>query len=636
MEREQAKEHIKQGLEGYLTSKGIDTRKPFLCLNPDHDDRNPSMSYDKRRNKAHCFSCGADYDTFDLIGIEHGLTETRDIFSKAHELFNIEIDGASAYQKNSKSEQYTHNTDNTQNTDCTAYFKECNGHISETRYPYDRGLTQETLERYLIGYDKAYSKGTGGAVWEALIIPTGKGSYTARNTNLKAEKENRIRKQGGSPIFNLKIAMQTEKPIFVVEGEIDALSVIEVGGNAIALGSTANHAHLPKYIKTLEKKPEQMFLIALDNDDKGEEAANKLLEALTAISIKAYKVNIAEHHKDANEALIADRGTFESAVRSAENIEEEIKAAEREAYLGTSAGSHLQEFIDGIAESVNTPYIPTGFNSLDSLLEGGLYEGLYILGAISSLGKTTLVTQIADQIAAAGNDVLIFSLEMARSEIMAKSISRHTLLNCLDGSGDMRLPKTTRGITTGKRYERYSAEEKSLITQAIDAYSQYAGNIYISEGIGDIGAGEIREYVQRHISITGKTPVVMIDYIQILAPYNERFTDKQNTDKAVLELKRISRDFKLPVIGISSFNRASYKEAVTMEAFKESGAIEYSSDVLIGLQLAGAGKKDFNANEEKKQNPRRIELKILKSRNGATGDAITYEYYPLFNYFKEC
>jgi len=74
---------------------------------------------------------------------------------------------------------------------------------------------------------------------------------------------------------------------------------------------------------------------------------------------------------------------------------------------------------------------------------------------------------------------------------------------------------------------------------------------------------------------------------------------------------------------------------VTMEAFKESGAIEYSSDVLIGLQLKGAGSQNFDANEAKKKNPREIELVVLKNRNGATGKKVEYEYYPLFNYFKE-
>ena len=140
--------------------------------------------------------------------------------------------------------------------------------------------------------------------------------------------------------------------------------------------------------------------------------------------------------------------------------------------------------------------------------------------------------------------------------------------------------------------------------------------------------------VRKHIFFTGKKPVVIIDYLQILAPCLDRATDKQNTDKAVLELKRLSRDSKTPVIAVSSFNRASYDAPVTMAAFKESGAIEYSSDVLIGLQFAGAG-KDIDLNEARRKDPREIELVILKSRNGRTGDKLGYYYHPLFNYYEE-
>lgn len=314
---------------------------------------------------------------------------------------------------------------------------------------------------------------------------------------------------------------------------------------------------------------------------------------------------------------------------------EEKPEISKEEYLKTSTANYIQNFVDGIADSVNTSYISTGFPNLDNALDGGLYEGLYTIGAISSLGKTTFILQIADQIAQSGTDVLIFSLEMARTELIAKSISRNTFQIVTDQGGDSRNAKTARGITTGARYINYSREERKLISEAIQAYSEYAGHIYISEGVGDIGVDEIRETVKKHILYTGNTPVVIVDYLQILAPYNDRATDKQNTDKAVLELKRISRDHKTAVIAISSFNRLNYKTAVTMEAYKESGAIEYSSDVLLGLQLKGAGGKTFDANEAKKKNPREVELVILKNRNGSTGDNISYEYYPLFNLFEE-
>lgn len=118
---------------------------------------------------------------------------------------------------------------------------------------------------------------------------------------------------------------------------------------------------------------------------------------------------------------------MEKAYEKAYAVADEAEQAEREAYLKTSTAHYLQSFIDGIPESVNTPCISTGFSSLDNVLDGGLYEGLYVIGAISSLGKTTLIAQIADQIAQAGTDVLFFSLEMARNELISKSVSRHTL-----------------------------------------------------------------------------------------------------------------------------------------------------------------------------------------------------------------
>lgn len=666
MNRQEAKDYVKGAMYEYLNSKGIATKKPFICLNPDHNERNASMSYDEKRQKVHCFSCGADYDVIDLIGIEYGLTEDKEKFNKAYEVFNLQVENdritaAEAFkpkpsgftldyskvQNQPESGQYTHSNIHTNtytqqaekpqiaasSADYTEYFEQANSRINQTDYPQKRGLSDEVITRFKLGYEPNYNISTGGKVWQALIIPTSKKSYIARNTDAKADIKDRYRKTGGSPLYNIRSIETAEKPIFVTEGELDALSIITAGGEALALGSTANARSLIKLLEA--KKPNQPLILALDNDQAGEKAANELTEELKKLQLPFYRLNPYGEHKDANEALQADREAFIAAIRAAEHIEDEAREAEKEAYLKTSAGSHLQSFINGIASSVDTPYIPTGFNRFDEILDGGLYEGLYIVGAISSLGKTTLITQIADQIAQNGTDILIFSLEMARAEIMAKSISRHTLEEVLASGGDIRNAKTTRGITTGKRYATYNKTERELINTAISTYAEYAEHIYISEGVGDIGAEQVREAVKKHILFTGRKPVVIIDYLQILAPYSERATDKQNTDKAVMEMKRISRDFKVPVIGISSFNRTNYSVGVTMEAFKESGAIEYSSDVLIGLQLKGAGEKGFNATEEKKKNPRSIELVILKNRNGRAGDKIAFDYYPLFNYFKE-
>ena len=657
MERQDAREQLKGYLRNYVESvtqksKGANLYVCPLCGSGTGKSGTGAFSI-KNGTSWKCFSCNAGGDIFDLYGAINGTADHNEQLRGLSELYGVQVasyrstaqeDFSPEYQNPAKNERYTHNSIHTsvytqaETEDYTDFFLQAHKAVEQTDYWKKRGLSKETVDRFKLGYvaEWRHPKAPKAPTSPRLIIPTSTGSYLARDTRdeIPAEQKPYSKSKVGSiQLFNKRALQTATKPIFIVEGELDALSIIEVGGEAVALGTTTKSKALVELLKA--QAPAQALIIALDNDEAGQRASRELTEGLQGLNIPCYSFNPCGEYKDANEALQRDREALTIAVAEAEHLQDEEEQAKRDAYLKNSTANYLQSFINGIADSVDTPYIPTGFKKLDSVLDGGLYEGLYIVGAISSLGKTTIITQIADQIARAGTDVLIFSLEMARAEIMAKSISRHTLQSVLATGGDIRNAKTARGITTGKRYIDYSQTERDLINNAIMEYSQYAQNIYISEGVGDIGAEQIRETVQKHILYTGKTPVVIIDYLQILAPYSERATDKQNTDKAVMELKRISRDYKTPVIGISSFNRANYKEAVTMEAFKESGAIEYSSDILIGLQLKGAGKKDFDANEAKRKDPRKIELVILKNRNGRTGDSLSFNFYPLFNYFEE-
>ena len=525
-----------------------------------------------------------------------------------------------------------------QQQDYSNFFLKANKNLSMTDY--HRGISRETLNRFCVGFvpNWRHPKAPDSVPTSPrLIIPTSDSSYLARDTreNLTAtQKKYSKSKVGSVHIFNVSALQTADKPIFVVEGEIDAMSIIDVGGEAVAIGSTANVNLFLNCLKEYEHKP--TLILLLDNDTAGTTATEKLIEGLQDMGVTYYQIDVVAPYKDANEALTADRQSFADKIEEATlNPEQSEQLMQEVKYMESSVTAHLQDFLDGIAQSVNTPYISTGFPVLDTVLDGGLYEGLYIAGAISSLGKTTLFTQICDQIAQGGDDVLIFSLEMARAELMAKTLSRLTCIDVINHKGNLRNAKTTRGITTGSRYANYSQAEKDLIQRAVTAYQKFSDHVFIHEGIGDIGVDRIREVVDEHISITGRKPVVLIDYLQILAPHNVRATDKQNTDKAVLELKRISRDFKIPIIGISSFNRENYSSPVNLTSFKESGAIEYSSDVLIGLQLKGTGNSNFDATKAKAKNPREVELVILKNRNGQTGKKIAYHYYPMFNYFEE-
>ena len=647
MNRQEATEIAKEYLVSYVetltehSAKG--NRKAYVC---------PICGSGTGRNKTgaftitpdghswKCFACEKGGDTLDLIGYVEDLNDYSAKVTRAGELFNLNIDieAPVEYQKqDTQSNMHTDTTTQKTETSYISFYKQANKNIQATNYPEKRGLSEAILNRFKIGYVENWKHPNAPEnvpTSPRLIIPVTKTSYLARDTRENIpdyQKAYAKAKVGSSDIFNGRAFIDDlDKPIFIVEGEIDALSIMEVGGVAVGLGSTSNYKKLAGLVK--DKQLERPLILALDNDSRGRKTQAEL-EKLLQAQKTPYTIAVLtdQNAKDPNEMLVKNRETFKA------RVEEAIKNAkdDKEKYLETSTDNYIQDFLNGIADSVNTPCISTGFAMLDEALDGGLYEGLYIVGAISSLGKTTLVTQIADQIASKGHDVLIFSLEMARSEIMAKSISRHTIMEVLQTGEDTKNAKTVRGVTAGNRYEKYSNTEKELIKSAVQTYSGYAKHIYITEGVGDLGVAQIRETVEKHTRYTGNIPLVIVDYLQILAPANERATDKQNTDKAVMELKRISRDFKTPVIGISSFNRDNYNNAVSMQAFKESGAIEYSSDILIGLQLKGAGDKDFDPTEAKKKNPREIELVILKNRNGKTGDKVPFEFYPMFNYFVE-
>lgn len=649
MDREEAKNHIKTLEPDFLqkAKKKIKGQYTFVCPSCGNGSGKDGDGITRYKSGYKCFSCGLYEDNIGLWKLSQGITDDKEAFKTLYEHYNITIDQPTRQEHQEKKatapqiEKKEGEKMDKGVIDFNSFFLQANKDIEKTDY--HRGITLETLNRYYVGYVENWKhpKAPNAPGSPRLIIPVSKYSYIARDTRSNlTEQQEEYKKQKVKAdlettvnwIFNRDAIKDAQKPIIVVEGEIDALSIIDVGGEAVGLGSIANIHQFIDYV--IKNKPAQPLILSLDNDERedgknpGQEAQAELAKDLQENDIKYFIYNVAGKYKDANEYLIANREAFKEDVARAESIEVEE-------YKKTSVENHIQDFINGIMEQVNTPCISTGFYNLDRKLDGGLYEGLYTVGAISSLGKTTLVLQIADQIAQAGQDVIIFSLEMARAELMSKSISRHTIIEILENGGEVENAKTARGITTGKRYQNYNNEERELIKKAIVNYSNYASHLYIHEGVGDIGVNQVREEVKKHIAFTGNKPVIIIDYLQILAPYSDRASDKQNTDKAVLELKRISRDFKIPVIAISSLNRSNYNMKISMEAFKESGAIEYSSDVLIGLQLEGVGQGDFDNEQAKRNNPREIELVILKNRNGATGEKVPFDYYTLFNYFKE-
>lgn len=521
-------------------------------------------------------------------------------------------------------------------------------------YLQGRGLTTESIERFNIGYD---------ASKDMIVLPYNMAFtyFEGRNINPKTDmthgfpkhEYNGIEISISKQIFNVGAMHNKErKPVFVVESIICAISIMQeqAGTMAIAIGGTSGKDAFVDEIKS-RKATDITYILCLDNDTAGRNAQNDIKAMLAEAGVKYIEYNIAGKYKDPNEALINEKTAFVGRINEALELANQKREEEKIAYLQANSNrEYLLSFAKKIRENKAEPWVSTGLKGIDEMLDPGLYPGLVIVGAVSSLGKTTLCMQIMDHIAASGRDVLIFSLEMDREELISKSISRHTFFKAEKSPGRwedrINKAKTCRGISDGSKYGNYSNAEIKMITDCFAEYGRYANRIFIFEGVGDIGVFEIRQKIEEHIKITGNKPVVLIDYLQILAPYkdpeapNRSLTDKQVMDKNVLELKRISRDYILPVIAVSSLNRASYNDTMSMAAFKESGAIEYSADVLIGLEYANIKtEKDLEAAVEKNTaknaagDPTKIKVRILKNRAGARGKTCTLNYYPWFNAF---
>lgn len=584
----------------YLYEKGINPNKRFRCLNPAHFDRNPSMGYDRKRHKVHCFACGADYDLFDLLTIDLGLSTPGEALEEASRRY-----GGSPREKPSPPKKKRPAPPSE-----TGYLARCAAARGGTDYFARRGLSGETAERFGLGYDPE----TG-----CVVIPCEDGRYVRRSV----EGKKYLNEKGlPSPLFQPELLLEDE-PVFLTEGAFDALSAEELGFRAAALNGAGNREKAAALLR--ERGKAGGVLVLTDSDSAGEAWASALGSEFPWL----YRCPQVPVGKDLNESLTADR---EGTERYLTACLEDWRANLPPPYASLSAAGRMEALERHIEASANRPALLTGFPALDAALDGGLYDGLYVLGAVSSLGKTAFCMQVADALAEQGRDVLVFTLEMSAFELMARSISRETFL--ADKSQGRRLAKTVRGVLDGKRYARYSARERACLEEAKARYAAYAGHIWFREGDHETGMEEIRREVRRHIAETGERPVVVLDYLQIVAPADVHFTDKQNLDRTVCALKKLSREEDLTILAISSFNRENYNVEATMAAFKESGGIDYSADVLIGLQARGAGSRSFNLDEEKRKDPRELELKILKNRTAALGDPVPLRYYPAFSCFE--
>ncbi len=567
---------LKSCLPQWLREHGLPLHKPFACLNPAHQDAHPSMGYNEKNQTVHCFACGATYDIFDLVGQEENLTD----FPSKMKAVNRRYGGGEIIRVTAKPTQ-------------AFPYKEGGGRSD--LYFTGRGLSDETVRRFGLVVENGYAvlpvfvDGVCRSVCRRAIDPAVEPRY--QNS------------RGAMQLWN-SAAMERAagKELFVTEGIFDALSLEELGFPAVALCGAANTGKLVQKIDEYVPVawPERVIL-AGDADAAGQGMNEKLREQLTARGIACAVLALPDGCKDVNEALVQNRDALQAACEAAiapQTVQEQLTLEDEFlAYLGRRGGAAVMS---------------TGIAGLDKALDGGLHAGLTVLGAVSSMGKTSLMLQMADTLAAAGRNVLFITIEMSRMELIAKSAVRGTR-------------ERARSLLDGKL-----PEEK--VRGLISAYRQKTGGrVELWEPDAPLTPAFLDEKVSAFCA-QHESPVLFLDYLQLVAPARTGMTEKQTADAAVAMLKQLARRYDMPVMAASSLNREAYRPGSAepgLSAFKESGSVEYSADLLLVLKYR------TDADRENKTAPRHLALTILKNRFGATGESIPLDYEPEKELFRD-
>lgn len=262
----------------------------FHCLNPNHIDNNPSMMFTDKYNICKCFSCGASYDIYDLIGLDYDLHNFKEQLEKVQELYLGYVPVKKEVKKEIDNKIY----------DYTNYYNKCFKNRYKTTYLEQRGITRELIDKYKIGYDEER---------QLVVFPINKHCYFARSV----VNNDKIKSRGSSDIWNKKYIKENNQLVYVTEGIIDALSleVIDPNVKVMSINGVGNINSLIYALK--ENNFNGTIGIVFDKDGAGKKTTDELKKELAKINVNSFSTSMIvtfddiSKVKDINMALINNK-----------------------------------------------------------------------------------------------------------------------------------------------------------------------------------------------------------------------------------------------------------------------------------------------------------------------------------------
>ncbi|MEI6446936.1 MAG: replicative DNA helicase [Actinomycetes bacterium] len=285
-----------------------------------------------------------------------------------------------------------------------------------------------------------------------------------------------------------------------------------------------------------------------------------------------------------------------------------------------TAGDILRTEIDKLEKLASGERVrggtPTGFYDLDALTGGFQPGNLIIIAARPSMGKSALVTNIAENAAIDHQiPVALFSLEMAEAELGQRFLASQAMI-------------------PGEKLQKGQVAKNSW-SDVLDASNRIDGAPLYIDDTSDIGIMEVRAKARRldqrlrNPDGTGGLGLIIVDYLQLMRA-DARITNRvEQVGQMSRGLKILARELEVPVIALSQLSRKVEdrgEKRPLLSDLRDSGQIEQDADLVMFIY------RDEYYDPEGTQRPGEADLIIAKHRNGPLRDIpLTFQSkYPKF------
>jgi replicative DNA helicase len=245
----------------------------------------------------------------------------------------------------------------------------------------------------------------------------------------------------------------------------------------------------------------------------------------------------------------------------------------------------------------NSLGLKSGFDDLDSIIQGFQKSDLIIIAGRPSMGKTALSLNIAINIIQNSKlPILFFSLEMSKEQIMYRLLAMETNVN------QMRL-----------RNGKLSQNDWIKVNKMVNIFSKLP--LFIDD-TSDLSIQNIRSKIKTLMFEQNQVGLVIIDYLQLMQNSKLKTENRaQELSQITRSLKIMAREFNIPVIALSQLSRNvenRVEKRPVLSDLRESGSIEQDADLVLMLSRK-------NSSDTINSNQNDIELIIAKQRNGPIG-----------------